>query len=421
MTTNSPQPRATALHPRALIALLAALAMLGALGIDAYLPALPEIGHEYKVTPEAVQQSLTIFIFGYAFMLLFYGTLSDSFGRRPVILLAQGGYVLGALGCAVAPSFGWLMFFRLLQGLSAGAGNVVGRALVADLFSGAEMSRMLAFIQMVFGIAPVLAPIIGGWLQAGFGWRYIFYAVVGFSVVVLAFSLRLLPESLVPEKRHAFHLRVVLANYWDVGGHVPFVLMSVGNSLTFVGTSIYIGAAPELIYSILHLGPHDFGWLFVPLIGGMTLGSVLTAHLSHRIAPHQMIRLGYAVMLVSAVGNVVYSALFTAAVPWVMIAPFFYCVGMSTAGPAMNMTMMNLFPRTRGLAASLTAFVFMALFAVVSGVVCPLVFDSALHLALAILAGLVLSLVFWWLGAPKHTSDAGPELMEAPVDIPSDL
>src|SRR6201996_3104916 len=120
---------------RILVVILASLSMMMALSIDAYLPALPTIAREYTVTLPAVQQTLTIYLFALAFMTLFYGTLSDSFGRRSVILISLGFYLASSLGAAWSPTLGWLLFFRLLQGLSAGAGMVIGRAIVGDLMS----------------------------------------------------------------------------------------------------------------------------------------------------------------------------------------------------------------------------------------------------------------------------------------------
>ncbi len=154
------------MNHRLLVVILAALSMLGALSIDSYLPALPTIAHEFSATLPAVQQTLTVYLFAFDFMTLFYGTLSDSFGRRPVILGSLFLYVASSLGAAWSPTLGWLFFFRLVQGISAGAGGVVGRAMVGDMMSGAEAQRTMSYISLVFGLAPALAPILGGWLLA---------------------------------------------------------------------------------------------------------------------------------------------------------------------------------------------------------------------------------------------------------------
>src|SRR3954471_8575037 len=131
---------------RLLTVILACLGMVGALAIDTHLPSMPAIGRAFEVGPVAVQQTLSIFLFTFAFMMLFYGTLSDSFGRRPVILVALCVYTLASAGAAFAPSFGWLLVFRALQGLAAGAGSVIGQAIVQDRFSGADAQKIMSHI-----------------------------------------------------------------------------------------------------------------------------------------------------------------------------------------------------------------------------------------------------------------------------------
>src|SRR5476649_1576845 len=170
---------------RSLIFVLAALSMLGALSIDAYLPALPSIAHGFSVSAPAVQQTLTVYLFAFAFMTLFYGTLSDSFGRRPVILVSLVLYLLSSIGAGCANSLAWLLIFRVLQGLSAGAGSVIGRAIVGDLLQGAEAQRALSYISVIFGLAPVIAPILGGWLLVLCGWRSIFIFIALFTLILL--------------------------------------------------------------------------------------------------------------------------------------------------------------------------------------------------------------------------------------------
>src|SRR5690349_1225937 len=190
---------------RLLTVILACLGMVGALAIDTYLPSIPAIGRAFEVGPVAVQQTLSVFLFTFAFMMLFHGTLSDSFGRRPVILIALVIYTLGSVGAALAPSFGWLLAFRAMQGLAAGAGSVIGQAIVQDRFSGAQAQKMMSHIMMVFGLAPAIAPVLGGWLHVHFGWRATFWFLALFGALMLLVCWRLLPESLPREKRHAFH------------------------------------------------------------------------------------------------------------------------------------------------------------------------------------------------------------------------
>ncbi len=389
--------------------------MLGALSIDAYLPALPTIARGFDVSLAAVQQTLTVYLFAFAFMTLFYGTLSDSFGRRPVILVALGFYLASSLGSAWAPSLGWLLVFRLFQGLSAGAGGVIGRAMVGDLMSGGEAQRAMSYISLVFGAAPALAPILGGWVLSAWGWRSIFYGIALFTAILMATCLLWLPESLAIEKRHSFHFKVIVDNYLEVGANSRFVLRSVAGALTFSGIMLYVAAAPVYLMDLLHLTVKEFGWLFVTFIAGMTVGSASSARLSHRIRPAVTIRAGYALMFFAAIYSLVYTGCFTPRVPWAVIPHFFSGFGAALASPAMAVLTLEMFPRIKGLPASLQSFIFMIIFASISGVVVPLLFSSAFLLAVGSAIGLVISLVLWWLGTrgePKH-----PVLVEADQEL----
>ena len=225
---------------RLLTVILALLGMVGALAIDTYLPSIPAIGREFGVGPLAVQQTLSIFLFTFAFMMLFYGTLSDSFGRRPVILVALSIYTVASLGAAFAPTFGWLLACRALQGLAAGAGSVIGQAIVQDRFSHdqSHAQRIMSHIMMVFGLAPAIAPILGGWLHVTFGWRSTFIFLAVFGALLIALVYRMLPESLPKEQRHAFHGVAIAKNYLKVLKNPQFLLLSLSVGLAFGGLAL---------------------------------------------------------------------------------------------------------------------------------------------------------------------------------------
>ena len=380
---------------RLMTVILACLGMIGALAIDTYLPSMPAIGVEFGVGPVAVQQTLSVFLFCFAFMMLFYGTLSDSFGRRPVILAALTVYTLASIGAAFAPTFGALLACRALQGLAAGAGSVIGQALVQDRFAGPQAQKIMSHIMMVFGLAPAIAPVLGGWLHVSFGWRstFIFLAIFGTAMILLC--LRLLPESLPREKRQVFHPVTIGRNYLMVLRRPQFVLLSLAVGMAFGGLSLYIGSAANFVMEILGLPETAFAWMFIPLIGGMVIGSAWGGKRASRLPPARLMWIGYAVMGLAAVLNVGYNALFPAVVPWAVLPLFIYTFGLAVAMPAIQLTAMGLFPDNRGLAASMVGFIQMMSFALVSGLVAPLLFGSAFKLALGVAVGLVLSFIAW--------------------------
>jgi len=384
---------------RMLTVILACLGMVGALAIDTYLPSIPAIGREFNVGPLAVQQTLSVFLFAFAFMMLFYGTLSDSFGRRPVIMIALAVYTLASLGAAFAPSFGWLLVFRALQGLAAGAGSVIGAAIVQDRFSGAQAQKMMSHIMMVFGLAPAIAPVVGGWLHVHFGWRSTFFFLAAFGALMLLLTWRALPESLARADRHPFHPGAIAANYLKVMRNPRFVLLSLTVGTAFGGLALYIGSAANFVMDILHLPETAFGWLFIPLISGMVLGSAWGGKVAGKIAAKKMKWIGFGVMALGAGLGVGYNALFAAQVPWAVLPLMVFTFGLALALPAVQLSAFALFPDHRGLSSSLMSFVQMICFALVSGLVAPLLFGSAFKLACGMLGGLVLSFVCWRLSA----------------------
>ena len=171
--------------PRGIAILLASLSALGPFSIDTYLPSFPEIAEKLGATQLEVQQTLSIYLFSFALMTLWHGAISDRFGRRRVILAALVLFAVASAGCAFATRIEQLWFWRAMQGITAGAGIVISRAIVRDLFDGAAAQRLMSQITMMFALAPAVAPVIGGWLQTFFGWRSIFVFLVLSTVILL--------------------------------------------------------------------------------------------------------------------------------------------------------------------------------------------------------------------------------------------
>ena len=375
---------------RVLTLMLAGLAMLGPFSIDTYLPSFAAISHDFGVPAVYVQQTLSAYLLCFAGMMLFHGTLSDSFGRRPVIIVSLVVFTVASIGATFAGSLSALIVFRALQGLSAGAGTVVGRAMIRDRLSGPEAQKMLSDVTIVFAVAPAIAPILGGWLQTWFGWRSVFAFLAMFGLLLGLVCWRALPESLPAGQRQAFHARQILGNYWTALRHPQFLLLAFAMAFASIGFFVYIAAAPHFVPGVLGLPATSFGWLFIPLVGGMVSGATIAGRQAHRREPMQLIRAGYLLMGAAALINLGYNLLFPAAVPWAVMPLFLYTFGVSLASPSLMVLTLNVFPAMRGLAASLQAFVQMLLFSIVAAVIAPLVGSSGLGLAafLAVCIGL---------------------------------
>ncbi|MBN9411980.1 MAG: multidrug effflux MFS transporter [Burkholderiales bacterium] len=392
--------------------LLALITMVGPLGIDTYLPSFHAIGADFGVSQLVVQQTLSLYVGGMAVMMLFYGTLADSFGRRRVMLVSLVAFVLTSLAAVFAASAGQLVLVRALQGLAGGAGMVIARAMVTDRYQGGEAQRMLALILMVFGVAPAIAPVIGGWLQATWGWRSVFVFLTVFGALLLAASWRVLPETLPVAARQPFRLGVIVRNYVAVLSRGRFMLMSLAFGLVFCGLPLYVGSAAAYVMGILGQPETAFGWLFLPLVGGLVSGSALASRLARRLPPARMIRLGFAVMVAAVGWSVAYTFFFKAAVPWAVLPFGLYTFGLSLASPGMTVMAMDEFPELRGLAASMQSFVQMLAFSLITGLVAPLLFGSALWLALGHVAGVLLGMAVWWMGTRGRGAGGAPKIAD---------
>ncbi|MDH4133930.1 MAG: Bcr/CflA family efflux MFS transporter, partial [Gammaproteobacteria bacterium] len=202
-------------HPgRWLAVTVALLAMLAPFSIDTYLPSFPDISREFSASPVYLQQTLSFYLLAFAVMTLVYGPLSDSFGRRRVVLVALLVYVASSIGCWLAPNAHWLLVMRVGQGLSASAGVVVGRAVIRDVFAGAQAQRVMATMMLIFALAPAIAPIVGGWLHDAFGWRAVFLFLTLLGLAVWLWVAVRLPETLPAVARQSIHPRAVAASYY---------------------------------------------------------------------------------------------------------------------------------------------------------------------------------------------------------------
>lgn len=374
-------PQREPLGPGALAAVLASLSMLGPFSIDAYLPAFPNIQATLQATPLEVQQSLTAYMLAFAGMVLWHGALSDAFGRRNVILVSLVAFLLGTVGCAAAHSVHYLWFFRVLQGVSAGAGVVVGRAIIRDLYADAAAARLLSMVTMIFSIAPAIAPVLGGFIVKYSDWRSIFLALAGYTVLLFIVCYRRLPDTLPRDKRQPFNPRYLWRNYSQILSSPLFHLKTGVVAFNFAGLFLYITAAPVALPTQLHLGPDQFAWLFVPAVSGIFLGALAANRIAGKVSFARQIGYGYVFLLAAAGVNVLLHALLPPALPWSVLPLFFYTFGMSVAAPGATLLALDLFPHIRGTVASVQSFAVTLLGALVAGVLAPLASHSLLWLA----------------------------------------
>ena len=408
----TPAPAAQPSHMKplgatALAVLLAGLSMLGPFAVDTYLPAFPAIQASLGASAIEVQQSLTLYMLSFAVMVLWHGALSDAFGRRNLILGALVLFGIATLGCAASHSVEYLWAFRVLQGLSGGAGVVIGRAIIRDLYSDAAAARLLSLVTMIFSIAPAIAPILGGWIVKLLDWRSIFLFLFAYTALLLWVCWKRLPETLPPEKRHQFNPRFLAKSYGQIFRSPLFHMKAGLVAFNFAGLFLFISAAPVMLPVHLHLGPDQFGWLFIPSVSGIFCGALAANRIAGKVPVARQIMIGFCFLLGAASFNVGYHLLRPPALPWSVAPMFFYTFGMSMVAPGATLLAMDLFPHIRGTVASCQSFAMTFLAAVVAGVIAPFLSHSVLWLACGQLA-FVVGAVLLWIAARRYRRRAGP-------------
>jgi DHA1 family bicyclomycin/chloramphenicol resistance-like MFS transporter len=365
-----------------LAAMLACLSMLGVFSIDLYLPAFPAIGSELHASPLALQQTLSVYLVTYAFMMLWHGALSDALGRRPVVLAGLVIYAIATLGCAIAGNIESLWLSRGLQGVSAGSGLVVGRAIARDCFHGAEAQRLMSQITLVFSLAPALAPVIGGLLLNAFGWRAIFWVLFGVVVALLGWCAARLHETLPAGARQTLRPRALWHNYRRVLGRPAFLLLALVPTLNFAAFFVYIAVAPRFLMDLLGVSTFGFGWLFLPMIAGVVIGAFASGRLAGCWSPVRTVQLGYVIAFSAVVLNIAICTLLAPRPAWNVLPIMLFTVGSSMIMPSVTRLTLDLFPTMRGLTSSLQGFAQFALAAVNAASIAPLLGHSLLTLAL---------------------------------------
>ena len=379
----------------ALAVLLAVLGMLGPFSIDTYLPAFAGIATALGATPVEMQQTLSAYLFGFAFMNLFHGALADSFGRRPVVLWGIALFTIASAGCALSQSIGQLVFFRAVQGLSTGAGIVVSRAVIRDMFPPAQAQQVMSQVTIYFGVAPAVAPIVGGWLFVHTGWHSIFWFLALVGAILWITNFRLLPETLHPSHRQPFNVRHLMRGYWALGSSPKFLLLALASGVPFNGMFLYVLSAPAFLGEHLKLEPTQFFWFFVLTISGIMGGAWLSGRLAGHIAPKRQIRHGFVIMFVVGIANVALNTVLGPHPAWALLPIAIFSFGWALMVPVVTLLVLDLVPERRGMASSLQAFVGSTANGVGAGVISPLVMHSALGLATASLRMMCIGLTSW--------------------------
>lgn len=386
-----------------LAVLLACLGMLGPFSIDTYLPAFTGISRAIGASPVEMQQTLSAYLFGFAVMNLFHGALSDSFGRKPVVLGGLVVFTLASVGCALSQQIGSLVFFRAVQGMSAGAGIVISRAVIRDMFPPADAQRVMSQVTIYFGVAPAVAPMVGGFLFVHAGWHSVFWFLVVVGIALFAAILKYLPETLHITHRQSFNAKNLLRGYWLLGSNPRFLTLALASGIPFNGMFLYVLSAPVFLGEHLQLEPGEFFWFFVLTIAGIMAGAFLSGRMAGKVKASRQIRHGFVVMGCVSLLNLLLNLVFVPTAWWALLPIAVYSFGWAMMVPVVTLLVLDLVPERRGMASSFQAFIGSAANGIVAGVVAPLVMHSTVALAVVSLLMMSVGAVAWVWVRPRVT------------------
>jgi DHA1 family bicyclomycin/chloramphenicol resistance-like MFS transporter len=338
--------------PAGLVVILGLLAMLMPLSIDMYLPAMPQIAREFAVSAGSVQMTLNLYILGFAIGQLVYGPLADSYGRKPVIVLGTLIFACAAAACALSGSIDQLILMRFLHGLSAAAASVVINALMRDSYSKEDFSRMMSFVLLITTIAPLVAPVLGGWLLLIWSWHAIFWALAIAALITTVLVVTQVRETLKPEQRQRFHLRTMLGNFVALVRHKRVFGYMLASGFSFAGLFAFLNAGPFVYIEVNHVSPQDFGYYFGLNIIFLFVMTLINSRAVRRFGPLKMFRLGLTIQFAMGIWLLIVSALQLGFLPLVLgVAMFIGCVSIVSSN-AMAIVL-DEFPHMAGTASSL--------------------------------------------------------------------
>ncbi len=284
-----------------LVLILGALTAFTSISIDMYLPGFPQMAEDLAVPIGTIQLTVSAFLYGSAIGQIFYGPLTDRYGRRLPLLFGSALYIISTIGCALANSGEALLFWRLVMALGGGAGMVISRAIVRDLYTTSEAARMFSLLMLVMGATPILAPLVGGQVLLIGGWRSIFYGLTLFGLLCFIVVLKYLPESLPEERRIKQSLPQLVGLYGQLLQHGQYLCYSIGLGCISGLTFSYIAGSPFLFINLDQISPQNFSLFF----GLNALGLIGSSQLNRKLLRHygtkEILRAGLMINLASGI------------------------------------------------------------------------------------------------------------------------
>ena len=377
-----------------LVILLTALTAIGGISTNIYVPSLPDLTRDLETTKAISQNTLSAYFAGVAFAQLIYGPLSDSYGRRPVLLFGLVLFLVATALCALAPDIQSLIWFRFAQAAGACVGQVIMRAVVRDLFDRSETASMMASITLAIAVAPAAAPVLGALIHSVAGWRWNFAFVAVFALIALYCARRFLPETLKPEHRVSPSLPALFAGYRRLLASPVFMAYSLCSLCIFALLFSFQSQIPFLLIDELGFSEMEFALIgMIPVFGFMG-GSFSAGRFTPHYGIERMITIGMFITVFGAV-LICFLAFALPMSAWTIVGPMALIVlGMGMVFPNASAAAVSVFPEIAGTASALLGFLQMAGGGIAIVVVAAVPGNSHIVLTVAMLAFAVLAALF---------------------------
>jgi DHA1 family bicyclomycin/chloramphenicol resistance-like MFS transporter len=388
------------LSPATLLWLIAGCLMLQPLSTDLYLASLPHLAAGFGVTPAAVQQTLSFFVIGFGIAQLVSGPLSDRFGRRPVLLYGLAVYILASLACTLAPTLDLLVVARFVQAIGCCTAIVVARALIRDAYAPAEGARMIARASSLMALAPLLGPVLGGYLQVAFGWRAAFVFHTLFAIVLATMAWRLFRETNLQPNPAALRPAVLLGVYRRIAGADFFWAWALPGALSYAAIFTFISGSSFVLIDVLGVPTEIYGYCFAFGVTGYLIGTLVCRRLLTSVGLARALSIGTGLTMLA---GLLFATLVLAGIHhWsvVLLCQFLTMAAHGINFPCIQSGAVAPFPREAGAAAGLLGFITM-IAALVAGTWVGFSHDGSLQ-PLALTSAVIGVLVFASARALRH-------------------
>ncbi len=392
-------------------ALLTMMAALGAISTDLYLPSLPGLARAFDADVAEVQLTLSVFLAGLAVAQLAHGPLSDRFGRRPVLIAGLAVYALASVACMLAPTIEFLIAARFLQALGACAGQVLSRAVVRDVHGRAGSARILSYLSASLAIAPLLGPILGGYLEVWFGWRANFAVLVAYGILTLAGIACLLPETNRDPDPYAIAPLRMIRTYAQLLRDRRYVGYALAATFAYSGIFCFISGSSFILVDMIGLSPDAYGYCFAAIVVGYIVGAVLAGKFANRIETRRLIAIGGAISLLGGLLLLGLAFAGFADVLSIVLPTAIYMVGTGMVMPNSLAGAIGPYPRAAGAAAALAGFSQMTIAALIGAGIGHAADGTQMPMVIALAAVSIAGPAAFWLlvrpWQPEPATSAG--------------